>query len=80
MKQKTNLLVLSFLISGILLGTFLFGGEALAIGQARIEPNTNNTDNLIGAANARWKFTMTSTVDLARGDVFSNFGFPTLLV
>lgn len=59
-------------------GVFLFAGNALALGEAQIDPNTSNTDNLIGATNASWKFSVTSTQDLERGDVIQ-FWFPNMI-
>ncbi|MCK5027493.1 MAG: hypothetical protein KAS07_03675, partial [Candidatus Pacebacteria bacterium] len=40
-----------------------------------LEPNTALYDNLIGATNAQWKFTATTTEDIVSGDVFQ-FIFP----
>ncbi len=40
-----------------------------------LEPNTASYDNLIGATNAQWKFTATTTADIVSGDVVQ-FIFP----
>ena len=74
-RRISALILLPICAIGIGVGAFLFCSNAYALGQVTVAPNTNNTDNLIGATNAQWKFTVTSTQDLARGDVLQ-FWFP----
>ncbi|MFA6485912.1 MAG: carboxypeptidase regulatory-like domain-containing protein [Candidatus Magasanikbacteria bacterium] len=77
-RRNIVLAFLLLLIIGMGVGAFLFGQTVLASVGANftLAPQANNTDNLIAATSANWSFTMTTTEDLARGDVVQ-FIFPT---
>ncbi|MDD2758582.1 MAG: hypothetical protein PHD72_04455 [Patescibacteria group bacterium] len=75
MRQKFALALLPlFVVIGLSSGLFLFSNCANAAGLT-MTPVVAGTDNLIGAADAKWVFTATTTGALNRGEVLQ-FSFP----
>ncbi|MFT7507429.1 MAG: peptidoglycan hydrolase-like protein with peptidoglycan-binding domain [Acidimicrobiales bacterium] len=67
-------------LSYVLLGVFLFvcvNIPILAFASMTVTPQSSGTDDLIGATNAVWVFTATTTGGLADEDVIQ-FGFPSI--
>lgn len=59
-----------FVVFGaVLLSSLFLCLGTVSAANLTVTPNTNNTDNLIGASNASWKFTATTTAELVAGDI-----------
>lgn len=86
MKSKILSLFAVLILSaaaGFGLNSFLFNNFAEAGtsqgGKLTVVPKTNWNDNIVGAAHTEWKFTATTTAELASGDII-RFVMPTTTV
>ncbi len=76
--KQTNWYKLGSIFLGVILGGVLLTGYCSAAGELIVSPLGRSVDNLIGATNAQWVFTGTTTQALSRNDVVQ-ITFPTVM-